>query len=79
MNNAPTAAQLAAAGWFKSSYSAADNECVEIARARPWVGVRDSKVRQGPILAVTADAFTAFLGGVKSDELSATARQRLLR
>ncbi|GAA2949591.1 DUF397 domain-containing protein [Streptomyces enissocaesilis] len=67
MNKAPTAAQLAAAGWFKSSYSAADNECVEIAHARSWVGVRDSKATQGTVLAVTAAAFAAFLGGVKGD------------
>lgn len=75
MNNAPTAAELAAAGWLKSSYSAANNECVEVAQARLWVGVRDSKVTQGPVLAVAADAFAAFLGGVKGDELAATARQ----
>ncbi|WP_028810877.1 DUF397 domain-containing protein [Streptomyces flavidovirens] len=72
MSKAPTAAQLAAARWFKSSYSAADNECVEIAHARSWVGVRDSKITQGPVLAVTAAAFAAFLGGVKGDRADRT-------
>ncbi|MBT2399710.1 DUF397 domain-containing protein [Streptomyces sp. ISL-100] len=72
MSNAQTAAELAAAGWFKSSYSAADNECVEIARARFWVGVRDSKGERGPVLAVSAAAFVAFLGGIKGDGLDRT-------
>ncbi|MCX4787227.1 DUF397 domain-containing protein [Streptomyces sp. NBC_01221] len=70
MNNAPTDAQFAATGWTKSSYSAADNECVEVAFARLWVGVRDSKAMQGPVLPVTAEAFTAFVNGVKGEELT---------
>ncbi|WP_078606772.1 DUF397 domain-containing protein [Streptomyces flavidovirens] len=80
MNKAPTAAQLAAAGWFKSSYSGGEgNECVEVAALGSRVAVRDSKITQGPVLAVTAYAFAAFLGGVKGDELSAAARQELPR
>ncbi|MFH8517620.1 DUF397 domain-containing protein [Streptomyces gelaticus] len=66
MNNTPSDAQFAAADWIKSSYSAADNECVEVALARASVGVRDSKAMQGPELALTANAFAAFLDGVKN-------------
>ncbi|MFD4528081.1 DUF397 domain-containing protein [Streptomyces sp. NPDC058470] len=65
MNEAQTAAQPPIAGWFKSSYSAVDNECVEIANAQRWVGVRDSKAPGRGALTVGADAFAAFVGGVK--------------
>ncbi|MFF9509477.1 DUF397 domain-containing protein [Streptomyces sp. NPDC014724] len=69
MNNTPLDAQFAATDWIKSSYSAADNECVEVALARPLVGVRDSKVTQGPELALSVDAFAAFLDGVQGSGL----------
>ncbi|MGW2084088.1 DUF397 domain-containing protein [Streptomyces sp. NPDC001880] len=72
MNNTPIDVQFAAMNWIKSSYSAADNECVEVAPARPLVGVRDSKVTQGPELALTADAFATFLDGVKDSGLDRT-------
>ncbi|PBC82917.1 protein of unknown function [Streptomyces sp. 2224.1] len=65
MNTPPTVAQLATAGWFKSSYSAANNECVEVAHARAWVAVRDSKAPDGPTLAFPAAAFTAFVDEVR--------------
>lgn len=69
MTTAPTAAQLAAAGWIKSSYSAANNECVEIADARSWVAVRDSKDLALPHFAVTAPAFAAFTTAVAAGKL----------
>lgn len=69
MNNAPTAAQLAAAGWSKSSYSAADNECVEVAHARLYVGVRDSKDLSGPSLLVPMKAFTTLIDAVRTRAL----------
>ncbi|WP_406740236.1 DUF397 domain-containing protein [Streptomyces atratus] len=72
MNNTPSDAQFPAMSWIKSSYSAADNECVEVALARPLVGVRDSKAMQGPELALTANAFAAFLDGVKDSGLDWT-------
>lgn len=65
MNTPPTVAQLATAGWYKSSYSAANNECVEVARARAWVAVRDSKAPGGPALAFPAAAFAAFIDEVR--------------
>ncbi|MFC9424526.1 DUF397 domain-containing protein [Streptomyces sp. NPDC056987] len=52
--------------WFKSSYSGGEgNECVEVADLRPTVAIRDSKLAHGPVLAVPATAFTAFLGGLR--------------
>ncbi|MEN8655721.1 DUF397 domain-containing protein [Streptomyces sp. 21So2-11] len=73
MNTASIVAQLAAAGWFKSSYSAAENECVEMARTPQWVGVRDSKDLSGPSLIVPTTAFAAFVDGVKGDGVNHTA------
>ncbi|MER7838535.1 DUF397 domain-containing protein [Streptomyces sp. NPDC096040] len=54
--------------WFKSSYSG-DNgsSCVEIANLIPThtlVAVRDSKLPNGPTLAVPPEAFAAFVGHV---------------
>ncbi|MFJ1705255.1 DUF397 domain-containing protein [Kitasatospora sp. NPDC088346] len=48
--------------WFKSSYSGDEGgECVEVAAAPGVVRVRDSKDRQGPELAVTPQAWAAFV------------------
>ncbi|MFC9911875.1 DUF397 domain-containing protein [Streptomyces sp. NPDC127197] len=65
MNETPTSDQFAAAGWFKSSYSAADNECVEVSHVVPaWVGIRDSKIPGRRGLAVSADAFAVFVEAI---------------
>jgi hypothetical protein len=59
--------------WFKSSYSGgAGSDCVEVALGKGTTGIRDSKVTQGSVLAVSADAFTAFLSGVKGYGLRRT-------
>ncbi|MFD3762350.1 DUF397 domain-containing protein [Streptomyces sp. NPDC058622] len=51
--------------WRKSSYSSGEGgNCVEVAACPAAVHIRDSKVTAGPELAVAADAWTAFLGGV---------------
>ncbi|MGD3106820.1 DUF397 domain-containing protein [Streptomyces sp. YGL11-2] len=48
--------------WHKSSYSGGgDNDCVEVADNQPRVLVRDSKVNQGPVIAVTRSAWSAFV------------------
>ncbi|CAM5505285.1 hypothetical protein GCM10010329_63610 [Streptomyces spiroverticillatus] len=57
------------AGWLKSSYSAADNECVEVALGGDAAGVRDSKWGKGPELALSTAAFSDFLAGIKAGSL----------
>ena len=56
---------LHSAHWRKSSYSNGDNgACVEVADGLPGlIPVRDSKVQQGPVLIVSAGAWTAFIRG----------------
>ncbi|KAK1178361.1 DUF397 domain-containing protein [Streptomyces sp. NBS 14/10] len=46
--------------WFKSSYSG--GQCVEVATHPDTVHIRDSKNTTGPILTVTPDAWTRFVG-----------------
>lgn len=53
--------------WRKSSYSGANNECVELAVGTGWTAVRDSKLGEsGPVLSFGADSFTAFVDAVKA-------------
>jgi hypothetical protein len=48
--------------WFKSSYSTNDGpNCIEVASAIPTIYVRDSKDKQGPRLAFSADGWAAFV------------------
>ncbi|MFJ8661305.1 DUF397 domain-containing protein [Streptomyces sp. NPDC093795] len=49
--------------WFKSSYSGGTNgeSCVEVAAAPATVHVRDSKVTDGPQLALTPAAWAGFV------------------
>ncbi|MFE3205988.1 DUF397 domain-containing protein [Embleya sp. NPDC059237] len=49
--------------WRISSHSATSN-CVAVARLGP-VGVRDSKLADGPIVAMPPAAWCAFLDGVR--------------
>ncbi|WP_433857183.1 DUF397 domain-containing protein [Streptomyces kronopolitis] len=68
MNTIP---DLVDAVWHKSSYSdgGADN-CIEVADSFPGaVPVRDSKSPGGPVLLFPDGAWSAFIGGVKSDGL----------
>ncbi|MEU2573246.1 DUF397 domain-containing protein [Streptomyces anulatus] len=55
--------------WFKSSYSANGGNCIEVAAnlaaSRGIVPVRDSKVVDGPVVAVPVTAFAAFVAGVQ--------------
>lgn len=55
--------------WFKSTYSPAGGECVETSTSllpQGQVPVRDSKVTDGEILKFSPEAFSAFVGGVKT-------------
>jgi hypothetical protein len=55
--------------WWKSSYSQMNGQCVEVARfAHGRVGVRDSKVANGPVLHFAPEAWTAFLGELRTPE-----------
>ncbi|MGW7002471.1 DUF397 domain-containing protein [Streptomyces sp. NPDC054933] len=66
-----TSYDLNAATWRKSSYSG-DNggDCIEIAPGFPGVvPVRDSKDPHGPALVFGADAWSAFVAGVKAGDV----------
>jgi hypothetical protein len=52
--------------WRKSSYSAAQTNCVEIGGAGSRVKVRDTKDPRGAALTVTADAWRRFMTGIKA-------------
>ncbi|MFI5787120.1 DUF397 domain-containing protein [Streptomyces sp. NPDC051640] len=67
-STAPDAAPESA--WFKSSYSDdTGGACVEIANLTNHVGIRDSKDKIGPALAVPAAAWTSFVGLVRSGDV----------
>ncbi|MFJ8434658.1 DUF397 domain-containing protein [Kitasatospora sp. NPDC094019] len=60
---------LSDAVWFKSSHSNNGGSCVEIAPDFPaLVPVRDSKDPAGPALVFPADAWNAFVTGVRAGE-----------
>ncbi|MFF7590108.1 DUF397 domain-containing protein [Kitasatospora purpeofusca] len=64
-----TVRESAAQGWYKSSYSAQANECVEVQQpALSGMAVRDSKDPEGPALVFGAAAWSSFLAGVKGGE-----------
>ncbi|MFI8908452.1 DUF397 domain-containing protein [Streptomyces albidoflavus] len=58
--------------WFKSSYSSNGGSCVEVAAdlvaSHGVVPVRDSKVQSGPVLALPASSFSAFVAGIKAGD-----------
>lgn len=61
--------------WFTSSYSEHGGQCVEVATnlaaSYGVVAVRDSKDPAGPALRFPADAFSAFVAGVRDGEFGA--------
>ncbi|MFJ8437178.1 DUF397 domain-containing protein [Kitasatospora sp. NPDC094019] len=60
---------MAPVSWRKSSHSDNGGECVEIALDAPGlVPVRDSKDPSGPNLAFPADAWRAFVAGVRAGD-----------
>ncbi|MDT0450639.1 DUF397 domain-containing protein [Streptomyces hesseae] len=61
--------ELSEATWRKSTYSAAHEECLEVADLIPGdlIPVRDSKVPTGPALFLPAGAWATFVRAVKAD------------
>lgn len=56
--------------WFKSSYSGGNTtECVECARLDTGILIRDSKCKDGAVLAVTGEAWLALINGLGRGEL----------
>ena len=51
--------------WRKSTYSGSEANCVEVGSVVDLLKVRDTKDRQGPALAVSADAWRRFTTGIK--------------
>ncbi|MGI8335281.1 DUF397 domain-containing protein [Actinomadura scrupuli] len=61
---------FADATWRKSIRSSGQHDqCVEVARIRGTVGIRDSKEPAGPVLVFARPEVAAFLAAVKSDRL----------
>jgi uncharacterized protein DUF397 len=61
--------------WRKSSVSASNGSCVELAPLpEGGVAVRDSKDRQGPILRFTQAEWSAFVAGMDAGEFDSLAR-----
>ncbi|WP_406423284.1 DUF397 domain-containing protein [Streptomyces sp. NBC_00873] len=62
MNTAESSDAALEVAWFKSSYSGAEGgDCVEVAAALDAVHIRDSKVRSGPALTVTPQAWAGLV------------------
>ena len=54
--------------WFKSSRSAGNGACVEVALLPQAVVVRDSKDPRGPVLTFDPDAWREFIGSARTGE-----------
>ncbi|MFE2413553.1 DUF397 domain-containing protein [Kitasatospora sp. NPDC059408] len=62
--------EISARGWYKSSYSAQANDCVEAGLViAGGMAVRDSKDPSGPALVFPAEAWNVFVSAVKTGEL----------
>ncbi|MET8800658.1 DUF397 domain-containing protein [Nocardia sp. NPDC004568] len=58
---------LSGAVWYKSSFSQADGDCVEVAHAADAVGVRDSKNPKGAILVFAPQEWEAFVQEISAE------------
>ncbi|MFD9850498.1 DUF397 domain-containing protein [Streptomyces parvus] len=60
---------IPAGAWRTSSYSAANNECVEVGPAGGWVGLRDSTRPHAAVLTVPTESFAAMVGALRTGQL----------
>ncbi|MBO0867396.1 MAG: DUF397 domain-containing protein [Micromonosporaceae bacterium] len=60
--------------WRKSSYSAGDGECVEVAIMAYAVAVRDSKDPYGPLLRFDVAAWRDFVESIRDGSFDRLAR-----
>ncbi|WP_153534169.1 DUF397 domain-containing protein [Actinomadura macrotermitis] len=63
----PIESRLKSGEWRKSTRSEGVGNCVQVTVAY-WVGVRDSKDPEGPVLWFTGDEWKAFLAGARAGE-----------
>ncbi|MDH6579793.1 DUF397 domain-containing protein [Kitasatospora sp. MAP5-34] len=67
-----TMSEIAARGWYKSSYSAQANDCVETGHiVAGGMAVRDSKNPDGPTLVFPAGTWSAFVARVRAGDFPA--------
>ncbi|MFI0774288.1 DUF397 domain-containing protein [Streptomyces sp. NPDC021212] len=57
-----------ALSWHKSTRSANGSGCVEVAACPDTIHIRDSKDKQGPQLAFSPTAWTAFVAHTTADQ-----------
>jgi Domain of unknown function (DUF397) len=55
--------------WWRSSYSGANGNCIEIGDFGDLVGIRDSEDPSGPIILLTRAEWRAFLAAVRDGAL----------
>jgi len=54
--------------WRKSKACQDGDSCVEVACVGTWIGIRDSKDVDSPILAFQADEWRTFVNGVRGGD-----------
>lgn len=82
MNHQAARAALAqASGWRKSSYSQAQNDCLEITTdVSGWIGVRDSKLGTfSPVLAFALPEWRATLAAMEASSATPQSARSLLK
>ncbi|MFD9812709.1 DUF397 domain-containing protein [Streptomyces sp. NPDC059080] len=68
MNTAESSPAASGLAWFKSSYSGTEGgQCVEVAAGTGTVRIRDSKAAAGPVITVSREAWTGFVGLAASE------------
>ncbi|GAA2957512.1 MULTISPECIES: DUF397 domain-containing protein [Streptomyces] len=67
MNDAESSTAVSDLTWYKSSYSGTEGgQCLEVAAGTGVVYVRDSKAVAGPVVRVSREAWSGFVGSASS-------------